>query len=139
MSNLTNRNVASLILVDGDGKILFQRRTKDSKRFAGLLSLFGGGLEANETPTQAVVRELKEELDYPVTSPAYLGENPYTLSETNETGIQYVFTEAYDPSKTFHLNEGERFEWHHTDQIPSLDLNDIDRRAVEIYTKTLCK
>ncbi|MBI5126522.1 MAG: NUDIX hydrolase [Candidatus Taylorbacteria bacterium] len=134
---MTTRHVSSLILIDKDGKILFQRRTADAKRFAGLLSFFGGGLENNETPEQALVRELKEELDYSVTNATYVGEHPYTLPETQETGIQHVFTELYDPAKTFHLNEGAGIEWHPLDTISTIPLNAIDRGALELYQQKM--
>ncbi|MDD4358518.1 MAG: NUDIX domain-containing protein [Candidatus Pacebacteria bacterium] len=44
--------------------IFLQKRSKDAKRAPGFFGFFGGGAEEGETPEQALLREIKEELDY---------------------------------------------------------------------------
>lgn len=53
--------VAAAALVDGEGQVLVQRRPSGSD-FAGLWEFPGGKLEPGETPENALVRELGEEL-----------------------------------------------------------------------------
>ena len=53
--------VVAAALVDGDGRLLVQRRP-EGKPMAGLWEFPGGKLEAGETPEAALVRELAEEL-----------------------------------------------------------------------------
>ena len=53
--------VVAAALVDRDGRVLVQRRPTD-KTHGGLWEFPGGKLEAGETPEDAVVRELEEEL-----------------------------------------------------------------------------
>ncbi len=61
-SSIKNRLwVSAAALVSGDGKILLQRRPPD-KPMAGLWEFPGGKVEANESPEEALVRELREEL-----------------------------------------------------------------------------
>ncbi|WP_411817416.1 (deoxy)nucleoside triphosphate pyrophosphohydrolase [Hyphococcus sp. DH-69] len=53
--------VAACALVDRDGRVLMARRPA-GKEMAGLWEFPGGKLGENETPEEALVRELKEEL-----------------------------------------------------------------------------
>ncbi|HEY0148805.1 MAG TPA: (deoxy)nucleoside triphosphate pyrophosphohydrolase [Allosphingosinicella sp.] len=53
--------VVAVAMVDGEGRILVQRRAA-GRAMAGLWEFPGGKLESGETPEAALVRELGEEL-----------------------------------------------------------------------------
>ncbi len=53
--------VSAVALVDADGRVLLAQRPA-GKAMAGLWEFPGGKIEEGETPEQALVRELKEEL-----------------------------------------------------------------------------
>lgn len=53
--------VAAVALIDADGRVLIAQRPA-GKSMAGLWEFPGGKLNAGETPEQALVRELEEEL-----------------------------------------------------------------------------
>ncbi len=53
--------VTAAALVDRDGRVLLQQRP-EGKAMAGLWEFPGGKVEAGETPEDALVRELEEEL-----------------------------------------------------------------------------
>lgn len=57
--------VAAAALYDGDGRILLARRPA-GKPMAGLWEFPGGKVDAGETPEEALVRELEEELSISV-------------------------------------------------------------------------
>lgn len=53
--------VAACALIDADGRVLIAQRPA-SKKMAGLWEFPGGKLKPAETPEQALIRELREEL-----------------------------------------------------------------------------
>ncbi len=53
--------VAAVALVDADGRVLLARRPA-GKAMAGLWEFPGGKVAGGETPEQALIRELREEL-----------------------------------------------------------------------------
>ncbi|OCW58329.1 8-oxo-dGTP diphosphatase MutT [Hoeflea olei] len=53
--------VAACALVDADGRVLLTQRP-EGKKLAGLWEFPGGKVEAGETPEEALIRELAEEI-----------------------------------------------------------------------------
>jgi 8-oxo-dGTP diphosphatase len=71
--------VAAVALVDNDGRVLVQRRPP-GKPLAELWEFPGGKVESGETPENALIRELREELAIEVTgaclAPATFASHP---------------------------------------------------------------
>jgi 8-oxo-dGTP diphosphatase len=53
--------VVAAALVDADGRVLIAQRP-EGKSMAGLWEFPGGKIEAGESPDEALIRELREEL-----------------------------------------------------------------------------
>ena len=58
---------AGIILIDNQRRVLLQYRDKNNRWNQDAWSEFGGQIEGNETPEQAVKRELKEEIGIELT------------------------------------------------------------------------
>jgi mutator protein MutT len=123
------RNVSIIILYNQDKKILLQHRAEDAKRLPGYWGFFGGGIEASETPEQAVKRETLEELNYSLKNPKLLMKQNFSWQ--NENNEKYVFIEEYDPSKKLTLGEGQNFGWFHLSEIDSLKIVDHDMEVLK--------
>jgi mutator protein MutT len=118
------RNVAVIILYDKDKEILLQHRAEDAKRLPGYWAFFGGGIEAGETPKQAVRRETLEELNYTLKNPRLIMKQDFlSKDETNE---KHVFMEEYDPGKKITLGEGQNLGWFHLSELDRLKIVDHD-------------
>ena len=61
MANNPTMIVVAAALVDGEGKVLLQKRAA-GRQMEGLWEFPGGKIDSGETPEAALVRELKEEL-----------------------------------------------------------------------------
>ena len=78
------RRVAIIVFYDDNKRILLQNREGISK-FGEKWGYFGGGIEEGETPDQALIREVKEELNYDLKEYHYIGK---FSDETNGLRIE---------------------------------------------------
>ncbi len=82
--------VATALLFDCNGKLLiYLRDDKPDISFANHWDLFGGIIEQGESPEQALVREVKEELG--ITLSAYSPFREYENSGNEKPNKKYVF------------------------------------------------
>lgn len=59
--------VVAVALIDADGRVLIAQRP-EGRKMAGLWEFPGGKIDPGELPEDALIRELKEELDIDVTA-----------------------------------------------------------------------
>ena len=71
------RPKCGLLIENIEGKVLLQLRDNNPHiRYPNLWGTFGGQIEDGETPEEAIVRELSEELGYELSAPEYFGNFP---------------------------------------------------------------
>ncbi len=90
-ATLYSRSCVGCLVLSQDGKILLQQRDENIQTSPGCLATFGGGIEQNETPMQALVRELKEELGAEVKISDVISLGVLTESVTNYKQLVYVY------------------------------------------------
>ena len=78
--------VAAVALIDVDNRVLLASRPP-GKQFAGMWEFPGGKLEKGETPEQALVRELREELSIEVCEPCLA---PFTFASHSYESFHLV-------------------------------------------------
>jgi len=69
---MKEHKVSVIIFYDDKNRVLLQDRTGISK-LGEEWGFFGGHIEKNESPEDAVIRETKEELDFELKNPKFLG------------------------------------------------------------------
>ncbi len=69
---MKEHKVSVIIFYDDKNRILLQNRKKMSKT-GEEWGFFGGHIEKNESPEEAVIRETKEELDFELKNHKFLG------------------------------------------------------------------
>ena len=85
------RDVSLLILYTLTGHILLQHRTDDALRLPGYWAFFGGGIEQGENATEALKREIREELSYLVQNPKFVLAQKVRDEENDCDNTKYVF------------------------------------------------
>ena len=86
-----HRQYVGCVVLTHDNRILLQKRGDDWKRYPGYIAEFGGQIEAGETPMQALIRELNEELGAVVNEDEVIRFGAITEATTHHTELVYVY------------------------------------------------
>src|SRR3546814_2210855 len=121
----TSLVVVAAALVDRDGRLLVQQRP-EGLAMAGLWEFLGGKLEPGETPEQALIRELAEELaidvDHACLAPACFASD--MLGDRHLLLLLYVCRKWHGTPVTQH--ESAR-RWVRPTQLHGLDMASADQ------------
>lgn len=100
-------NVVAAVICNKDNKILIaQRNFKKSQ--GGLWEFPGGKIEPGETREQAIVREIKEEMNIEIEVEKYLAEKVFKYPEKT---INLIALKCIIKNGTISLNEHEDAKW----------------------------
>jgi len=131
------RQVATLMpykIVDGELFIYLQKRTDDALRNSGLIGFFGGEIEKNEEPEEAIVREIKEELNIDIRDHVFI--RKYDVGEHIQ--YSYAMEVSDDFDQTTEILEGEYGKFFSRKEIDNgLDFIGYERVVYEGFYKYL--
>lgn len=115
-------DVVAGIILNQDGQVLLAQRA-EGKSLAGLWEFPGGKIEADEIPTEALVRELAEELNLKVKIKGPLGVFDYRYDWGPLRLHVFVATAVSVPE----LGEDHlAIAWAHADQVSGYELAPAD-------------
>lgn len=116
-----------------DQQVLAMQRS-DSMTLSGFWEFPGGKIEANESETEALIREIKEELTVDIEIGEYINEYSYEYDFGIVTLKVYT---AKITSGSVQLVEHSDKKWLNADDLLALNWAPVDIPAVEILAKKL--
>jgi mutator protein MutT len=122
------KSAAKIILINKENKVLLQLRDREHSH-AGCWALFGGHIDGPETPEEALVREIKEEINYSLTNYKLIEE-----SYVEDFGKVYWFQGVIDAKLSdLNLNEGDDINYFTYDEVLKLKLAPESRKRLIEY------
>ena len=108
---------------------VFIARKKEGKTLAGFWEFPGGKIEKNESPEEALKRELKEELGMIVSLQGYLGTNlhQYSSKQIKLIAIKCLFIKA-----TLNLIDHDEFRWVTPSELNNYKISPADIPLIKL-------
>jgi 8-oxo-dGTP diphosphatase len=101
------------------GKVLLVLRdNKPEIKFPNYWGMIGGRIEPGETPEQALIREIKEEINVDVTNPTYIA--PYSLDPQNQSEIFHITLDDNQMHSIKLGDEGQELRFFSLDELETL-------------------
>ncbi|GGO97823.1 (deoxy)nucleoside triphosphate pyrophosphohydrolase [Stakelama pacifica] len=127
--------VVAAAMVDGDGRVLVQRRPEGTA-MAGLWEFPGGKPEPGETPEAALIRELHEELgietEASCLAPATFASEP--LGDRHLLLLLYVLRKWRGVPRALHASA---LKWVRPNELFALDMPPADRPLIGLLDALL--
>ena len=117
--------------IEKDGKFFCAQRP-EGKSLGGFWEFPGGKLENGESPEQALIREIKEELNSDIEILAYINEASYDYDFGTVNMKTY---HAQLVSGNLELLEHQDARWLLPHELKNINWAPVDRPAVEILTR----
>ena len=122
-------------IIHEDGKILATQR--GSGDFAGMWEFPGGKIEPGETPEQALVREIQEELEVEIVPEEFLVTVEHTYPTFHLT--MHCFMASTASGAPIHLLEHSAAKWTSPAELDSVNWLPADVKVVEALKAYLAK
>jgi len=116
--------------------VLLQKRDMKAKANPGLWGFFGGSSESDETPEQALKRELKEELNIDIDTSRLVPLRKY-FNEKFKRHSHIFVLECYLEKQEMTLGEGEDFDWVPLVDVFKYSLTENTKKSLEILIEKI--
>ena len=124
-------DVVAAVIQNEEGKILIaQRNLKKSQ--GGLWEFPGGKIEPNETKEEAIIREIKEEMDIDIEAKKFIGQKVFNYPDKD---INLIAMECTQICGNVKLTEHEDYKWVTSDELASFEFAPADEFIVERVKK----
>ena len=120
-------NVVAAVIKDEKERILITQRNL-KKAQGGLWEFPGGKIEPNETRENAIVREIKEELDIDIEVKSYLSEKVFNYPEKD---INLIALECKKINGEIRLLEHEAYKWVSKNELDNFEFAPADLFIIE--------
>jgi 8-oxo-dGTP diphosphatase len=130
------KEIAAIILENDEGKfLLYLRDNKPDIPFPDHWDLIGGHVEEGETPEEALVREVKEELDIDLKDYTFYKRFECLTGDAYEN-IKYIYSGKINlPIEEVILLEGVRPQYFSRSEIPNVKFANILKSIVMDYIR----
>jgi 8-oxo-dGTP diphosphatase len=130
------KKIAAIILENDKSELLlYLRDNKPGIPFPNYWDLIGGHVEDGETPEEALVREVKEELNIDLKEYTFYKKYECLTGDAYEN-IKYIYTGKINlPIEEITLLEGERPQYFSREEIPNVKFANILKTIVMEYIK----
>ena len=130
-----------IILVNSERKVLLQLRDKTENYYPDCWTLPGGKIEEDESPEQAIVREVKEELDLNLSNPKLFKVVTRSGHDQIVERIFIYWCKISERIENLKLREGVALKYFPSNEISSLkiafDLKPIIQELMETLIDNL--
>lgn len=122
--------VSAAIITNGSEILCFQKGWNKHEYLSNRFELLGGKLEPSESPEEALIRELKEELDYDATSRilTFYRDIDYDYSDFS---VKLHYFIIHDPNPILKLKEHIDAQWHSLNDLEGLNWAGADLELVK--------
>lgn len=123
--------VSAAIITNGSDVLCFQKGWNKHEYLSNRFEFPGGKLEPSESPEEALIRELREELDYDAT-PRILTFYRDIDYDYSDFSVKLHYFIIHDPNPILKLKEHINAQWHSLDDLEGLNWAGADLELVKV-------